>query len=212
MRNGWLWGVCGVALLAAGCASVMLPAGPDIYSMPRRPNAATIVVAKPMDPRGNKTQLGRISATSLSMKADPTELVGKEVVAALYEQGINGTLGHVSSRDTASFARVAADSQAQGVLAVDVQALTISSVDALLDPPTATATLHGTLYDRNGNELGAATVTGTVQRRINAFALEKSAGQLVSEAMHDAARRLVVHGEITGSMSKVASVSQQKEE
>lgn len=194
------------AALLSGCATAMLPQGPDIYSFSVRPNAPSIVVARAVDERANKQHLGSIGATQYSMKADPVELVGKEAVAALYEQGFNGTLGHVSSDQPGTFAEEAQRSRAQGVLALRIKSISIGSFDILMDPPTAKATLQATLYDRQGKVMETSEVTGLVQRRIGALALEKNSGQLVGEAIHDAARRLMGGSSLGGAIQRLAAV------
>lgn len=193
-----------VAMLLSGCATAMLPQGPDIYSLSVRPNAPCIVVARAVDERANKQRLGSIGATQFSMKADPVELVGKEAVAALYEQGFNGTLGHVSSDQPGTFAEEAQRLGAQGVLALRIKSISIGSFDILMDPPTAKATLQAVLYDSQGEVLKTSEVTGLVQRRIGALALEKNSGQLVGEAIHDAVRRLANQGALGTVLTKPA--------
>ena len=194
-----------VVMLLAGCATAMLPQGPDIYSFSVRPNAPTIVVARAVDERANKQRLGSIGATQFSMKADPVELTGKEAVAALYEQGFNGTLGHVSSDQPGTFAEEAQRLGAQGVLALRIKSISIESFDLVMDPPTAKATLEATLYDAQGNVLETSEVTGLVQRRISMFALEKASGQLAGEAIHDATRRLANQAVLGTALTKLAS-------
>ena len=199
------WMLLPVVMLLYGCATAMLPQGPDIYSFSVRPNAPSIVVARAVDERTNKQRLGSIGATQFSMKVDPVELVGKEAVGALYEQGFNGTLGHVSSDQPGTFAEEAQRLGAQGVLALSIKSISIESFDILMDPPTVKATLQATLYDRQGNVLETSEVTGLTQRRISAFALEKASGQLVGEAIHDAAQRLANRGALGTALTKLAN-------
>ncbi len=192
-------------IFLAGCATVVLPQGPDIYSLTPRSDAATIVVARAVDQRIDKQKLGNISALSLSMKADPVELVGKEIVAALYEQGVNGRLEPVSSDNPDTFAEAARRVNADGVLALSIQSISVKSFDALMDPPTCELVLQATLYDRQGKLAQSASETGHVRRRINSFATEKSVGELVGEAAHDAAQRLVSRGSMAEALKKLAS-------
>jgi hypothetical protein len=158
-----------------------------------------------MDERADSQRIGSISALGVTLKEDPSELVGKEVVAALHEQGINATLGHVSSEDSGAFPQVAEQSQAAGVLAIAVKSIKVASFDALMDPPTATVTLEAPLYDRQGSVVERESATGRVQRRVNTFAAEKSVGELVAEATHDAAQQLVSRGSLTGAITRFAA-------
>ncbi len=194
-----------IVMLLSGCATAMLPQGPDIYSFSVRPNAPTIVVARAVDERANKQRLGSIGATQYSMKADPVELVGKETVAALYEQGFNARLGQISSDRPEAFSEEAQRLGAQGVLAIQVKAISLESFDILMDPPTTKATLQGTLYDSQGRSVETSEVTGLVQRRISMFAYEKASGELVGEAIHDAARRLANQSALGTALTKLAS-------
>lgn len=192
-------------VLLSGCATATLPLGPNIYSLTPRPDAGTILVAQPLDQRADKQRLGGIGALGLSMKADPSELVAKEVVAALYEQGVNGTLGHVSSDAPASFPQAAQQANAQGVLALTIQSISIKSFDAVMDPPTAEVSLQATLYDPQGSVVETESVTGHVQRRVNTFAAERATGELVGEAAHDAAQRLTTRASFSEALKKLAS-------
>lgn len=193
---------CATAVLLSGCATVMLPQGPDIYSFTPRPGAPTILVARAIDQRADKRKLGNISALSVSMKADPSEMVGKEVVAALYAQGLNGRLEPISSDQSAGFAEAAQRAGAAGVLALSIQSISVRSFDALMDPPTAEFVLQATLYDHNGKQVESAGATGHVQRRINSFATERSVGELVGEAAHDAVQRLISHGTLADALKR----------
>lgn len=197
-----------VAMLLSGCATAMatLPQGPDIYSFAPRSDAATVVVARPADARADKKRLGSISALRLKMDADPSQFLGNELVAALYEQQVNGVMGRVSSIDSPeSFAQAATEHGAQGVLAVTIESISVESFDALMDPPTAKVTLGGILYDSQGNVVERDSVTGQVQRRINTFAAERSTGQLVGEALHDAAQRLVSREPLASAITELAT-------
>ena len=69
---------------------------------------------------------------------------------------------------------------------------------------TAKAILQATLYDRQGNVMDTSEITGLVQHRIGAFALEKDSGQLVGEAIHDAAQRLANRGALGTALTKLA--------
>lgn len=195
----------------AGCATAMLPQGPDIYSFSVRPNAPSIIVARVVDERMNKQRLGSIGATQYSMKADPIELVGKEAVAALYEQGFNARMGQISSDQPETFAEEARRLGAQGVLAVRIKAISLESFDILMDPPTTKATLHGTLYDPQGKRVETSEVMGLVQRRISMFAYEKASGQLVGEAIHEATRNLTKPGALGTAMAKLADNKTEKD-
>lgn len=192
-----------MTLLLSGCATITLPQGPDVYSFAQRPNAPIILVARATDQRADKQKLGKIGALSLSMKADPAELVGKEVVTALYEQGFNGRLEPISSDQMDGFAAAAQRVNAAGVLALSIQSISIQSFDAIMDPPTAELVLQATLYDRQGNLVGSSSVTGHIQKRINTFATEKNAGQLVGETARDAAQRLVGRGGMADTLQKL---------
>ncbi len=193
------------ALLLSGCATATLPQGPNIYSLAPRPGAATILVAQPADQRTDKKRLGSIGALSLSMKADPSELLAKEMVAALYEQNVNGVMGHVSSGAPADFAQAARQANAQGVLALNIRSISIKSFDVLMDPPTAEVTLQASLYNSQGNTVESDTVTGHVQKRINTFSSERATGELVGEAIHDAAQRLMGTGALGGALKKLSA-------
>lgn len=194
-----------LGMFLAGCATAMatLPQGPDVYSLPLRAGAPTLVVAPPVDERSNKERLGTISALGVRMKDDPTQLVSKEVVVALHGQGINGLLARVSGSSPESFAQIASEHKAQGVLALSVQSISIESFDALMDPPTAKVTLGAVLYDNRGNLVERGSVTGQVQRRINTFAADRATGELVSESIRDAAQRLVGRGAVAEAIKKV---------
>ena len=191
--------------LASGCATATLPQGPNIYGLTPRPNTGTILVAQPVDQRADKQRLGSIGALGLSMKADPSELVAKEVVVALYEQGVNGTLGQVSSDNPAAFAQVAQQTNAQGVLALAIQSISIKSFDAVMDPPTAEVALQATLYDAQGSVVETESITGHVQRRVNTFAADRATGELVGEASHDAAQRLTGQTSFAEAVKRLAS-------
>jgi hypothetical protein len=193
------------AALLSGCATAMLPQGPDIYSFSVKPNAPSIIVARAIDERTDKQRLGSIGATRFSMKADPVELVGKEAVAALYDHGFNARLGQLSPDQPETFAEEARRSEAQGILALRIKALSIESFDLLMDPPTAKATLQATLYDHQGNTVETSEVTGLVQHGISAFSLEKSGGKLVGEAIREAAMNLTKPGALGTALKKLAS-------
>lgn len=205
-KNAWVAAALSAVLLT-GCATITLPQGPDVYSFTQRPNAPTVLVARAVDQRADKQKLGKIGALSLSMKADPAELVGKEVVAALYEQGINGRLEPISSDQPDGFAAAAERVNAAGVLALSIQSISIQSFDALMDPPTAELVLQANLYDRQGNLVESESATGHIQKRINTFATEKTAGQLVGEAAHDAAQRLIGRGALATALRKLTSTT-----
>ena len=197
--------ILSAALLLAGCATARLPQGPDIYSFSVKPGAPSVVVARVIDERADKKRLGSIGATQYSMNSDPVELVGKEAVAALYGQGLNGKMGRVAADQPATFAGEAQRENAQGVLALHLKSLSLESFDAVMDPPTVKATLSAKLYDSQGNLLDTAEVTGLVQRRIGIFSLEKETGQLVGEAIHDAAQRLMGTGALGGALTKLSA-------
>ena len=192
-------------LFLSGCATATLPQGPDIYSLAPRSNTGTILVAHVVDQRTDKQHLGNIGALGLSMKTDPSELVAKEVVAALYQEGINSTLGHASSDNPTAFPQTAQQANAQGILALAIQSISIKSFDALMDPPTAEIVLQATLYDNQGNAVESENITGHVQRKINTFAADRATGELVGEAAHDAAQRLVNHPTFSATLKKVAT-------
>ncbi len=196
----------GIALLSGCSTGLTLPHGPDIYSLSMKPNAPKVVVARVADNRQDKQHLGSISALQVQMKADPTELVAKEMVAALYDQDVNGVLGRVSATDSPdTLAAAAAENNADGVLVVSIQALAIASFDALMDPPTATATLTATLYDSAGQKLDSDSAMGQVQRRINTFVAEKSTGELLNEAIRAATQKLAASSIISTLKNKAAA-------
>lgn len=192
-------------LVLSGCATARLPQGPDIYSFSVKPGAPSVVVARVVDERTDKKRLGSIGATQYSMSADPSELVAKETVAALYEQGFNGTLGNISPDQPDTFAEAARRYGAQAVLTLQVKSLSIESFDIVMDPPTAKATVRATLYDPQGKPIDSAEVTGLVQKRISMFAFEKASGELVGEAVHDAAQRLVSESALGGALTKLST-------
>lgn len=191
MRPFVLAMLIGSVVSVSGCATIALPQGPDIYSFTQQPGAPTILVARPADLRPDKKKIGTISLLSLSMKADPSELVGKEAVAALYERGINGRLEPIPADQPAGFADAIQRSNADGLLALSIQSLSVESFDAIMDPPTCELALQATLYDRQGSLVESSNATGHVQRGVNTFATERSVGELVGETTHDAVRRLV---------------------
>lgn len=196
------------AALLSGCATAVatLPQGPDVYSFSPSSKAITVVVARPSDERADKKRLGSISALQLKMDEDPSQLVGRELVVALYDQEMNGVLGNVSAGDSPeSFARAAAEYGARGVLAVSIQSISVESFDALMDPPTAKVVLGGTLYDSQGKVLERDSVAGQVQRRINTFAAPAATGQLVGEAIHDAVQHISSRGAISSALQQLAS-------
>lgn len=209
MRQPWLVVGIGVAgMLVAGCATaIRLPQGPHVYSLPMTPGAASIIVAHPVDERSDRQRLGTISALGVVLKEEPSDLVAREVVMALHTQGINATLGHLSSHQPEAFAGIAQQSSADGILALSLQSLSVSSFDALLDPPTATVTLRATLYDSQGAIAETTSVTGQVQRRVNTFAAERAIGELVGEAVHDAAQRLVRQGSLTDAVARLTAAA-----
>ena len=73
-----------------------------------------------------------------------------------------------------------------------------------MDPPTAKVALEATLYDRRGAVVETENVTGQVQKRINTFAAERSTGELVGEAAHDAAQRLATRASLSQALKKLA--------
>ena len=71
-----------------------------------------------------------------------------------------------------------------------------------MDPPTATITLSAILYDSQGNIVEQDTVLGQVKRRINTFAAERAIGELVGEAIHDAAQKLTEQGTVADALRR----------
>ena len=202
----WSWFVLGAGVagtLLSGCSSTLkLPRGPDIYSMSMRPGAPVILVARPVDQRTDKKRVGTIGGLGLNLKDDPSELVAREVVSALHERGFNGTIGHVASDNPAAFSQAGSQTLARGVLALSVESISVKSFDALMDPPTASVTLKGTLHDGQGVVVSGTTVTGSVQHRIG-FMVEQAAAELIAEAIHDAAQRLVAQEPLAGSLKRL---------
>jgi hypothetical protein len=78
----------------------------------------------------------------------------------------------------------------------------VKSFDALMDPPTASVTLRATLYDPRGAVVGDGTATGSVQHRIGIM-VEQAAAELVGEAIHDAAARLVAQEPLASSLVRL---------
>ncbi len=184
----------------------MLPSGPDIYALRPLPNAKRVVVAHPVDQRSNPKRLGSIGVYQLSMSNDPTELVAKELVAALHGRGLNGVMSQISAGASSSvLAEEAERLSADGILALTIQRISLKSFDALMDPPTVRVIVHATLYDQTGKTLAADTVIGEEQRLINTFAMQKAAGQLVAEAIHNTAHRLVNQSAIHGALDTLPS-------
>lgn len=192
--------VLGMAVLASGCATAInLPHGPDVFSLAPPPNAPTLLVTPPEDQRSDKQRLGRISALGVTLKENPSELVGREVIAALHARGVNGVLGRADTMTSSS---------AVGTLAIAIDAMSVSSFDALMDPPTATVSLRATLYDQQGATVQTASAQGQVQRRINTFSAPAAIGQLVGEAVQDAVTRLLDQGAIPQAALQLASTAQ----
>jgi hypothetical protein len=193
-------------LLLSGCAT-MLPRGPDIYTLRPLPDAKRIVVAYPLDQRSDPKKLGSIGIYQLSMPDKPTELIAKELVVALHARGFNGAISQTSAAASPStLAEEARRQSANGILAITIQRISFKSFDALMDPPTARVILQVTLYNSNGKTLATDTVIGEVQRLINTFALQKSSGQLVAEAIHNAAHRLVNQSALNGALDTLSSL------
>lgn len=199
------WAAVLIGLVLSGCAT-MLPIGPDIYALPPLPHAKRIVVAYPLDQRSNPKKLGSIGMYQLSMSDKPTELIAKELVAALHARGFNSAMSQVSAAASPSaLAEEARRQSADGILAITIQRISLKSFDALIDPPTARVILQVTFYDPNGKTLATDTVTGEEQRLINTLTLQKSSGQLVAEAIHNTAHRLVNQSAVDGTLDAFAS-------
>ena len=96
-------------------------------------------------------------------------------------------------------------SSAVGILAVAIDGISVSSFDALMDPPTATVSLSATLYDAQGTIVESTSAQGQVQRRINTFAAPAAIGQLVDEAVQDAVQRLVQEDSLSGAITRLAA-------
>ena len=186
-----------------GCATVVLPQGPDLTSLAPLTDVPTIAVPKPADAREKPRRAGSIGLAALSLKADPSNLIAREAVAALHGRRLNGDLIPVAADDLPRQLEEVARRQAHGTLVITMKDISIQSFDALLDAPAATVTLEASLYAPDGNLLGRGTASGRAQHRINTFALNRTSGALIVEAAHQALEHLVSRSTIAGALNQL---------
>lgn len=192
-------------IVLTGCATVQLPRGPDVTTFARRGDAPTVVVLRPVDQRANQRTLGTIGLAQLSLREDPTELIAKQLIAALHVQGVNGIMSASSAPHDGACAEAAQGAGVDGVLATTIQWIAVESFDALLDRPTARVGLKAVLHNCQGIMLQQATVTGEVRRFVNTLAMEQAVGRLVAEAAQDAADRLMKRSALVQAIRDVRS-------
>ncbi len=195
----------GVLVLAvAGCVTaVVLPPGPDPAALSVHPNAPRVLVPQPEDRRLDKKWVGSLPLLDVALKEDPTELLGKELAAALHEQGLNPIPARVSAGKPSGYFKAVDRAQADGILLVAIRSISVTSFNALLEPPKAVVTLEANLVEPNGSTLETVVVAGEAQRKINGSTADRAVGLLVGEAISDAARRLIRREEMRLALAEL---------
>lgn len=186
-----------------GCATVVLPQGPDLTKLTPLTDTSVVVVPKPADARKKPRRAGSIGLASLSLRDDPADLIAREAIAALHGRGLNGDLIPVAADDLPRQLEEVARRQAHGTLVITMKDISIKSFDALLDAPAATVALEASLYAPDGTLLGRGTASGRGQHRINTFVLNRSSGTLIAEAAHQALEHLVSRSTIASALDQL---------
>ena len=121
-----------------GCATIVLPQGPDLTRLGPLPDAPTVVVPKPADAREKPRRAGSIGLAGLSLKDDPSNLIAREAIVALHSRRLNGDLIPVAADDLPRQLEEAKRRQAHATLVITIKEISVKSFDALLD-----AVAHG---------------------------------------------------------------------
>ena len=200
----WI-GMCAVGLSAVGCSTtVNLKSGPSLSSLSTKPGAAKIIVAQPAALRTDKQTLGTIGRRTVVLKDNPSEFVAKEFVAALNERGVDASEAAISSESPADIAATAQRSNADGVLTLAVQSISVESAPPK-NLPTARAVVQAQLHNRQGEITQTMSAGGHVQRRINIglFSASKSISQLTEEAGREAVQRITQSRQFAEAMDNL---------
>ncbi len=169
--------VLGLALLT-GCVTAKLPPASDAFAPQDRPGQAKVGVARVKDARAS-VKVGHIGAASISVKKPDLENLVTSHLMDCFNRQLGVNVERVSA-ETAEEAKLLADSRGvDGLVLASILNLTMTSVDAVMEPVEVALDVEVSLHDQTGRQIFKEVVLGRYSKWIGITIVDKATGKLV---------------------------------
>ncbi len=172
-----------VLFTVVGCTTVTLPSGPKAFALVQYPNAVTLGVPKVEDARG-VAKMGTIGALSINMDDKVTGFVSDYLINCL-NNDLKMNVQRIKDVNAADLTSIAKEYHLDRIVVGKIISLKMFSIDAILQPVETTIVLDITIYNQDGSKIYGNNFLGNNIKRVNALAVQTSAGKLVEEAVKD---------------------------
>lgn len=198
-----IWGlILAIGFTIAGCQTVKMPGGPNIAQMAIRSGAPVIAISA-VDTR-TSDKIGRIGATAIKVKTTETKPMVEGYSADLfYDKGLNVTLTpQIDYTRKSSILDAIGMLNANGLVRVELNSLSVSSIDIFLDNPQYEAYVHVIIYDKTGAAIYDHNVRGLIKSRTMS---PKKQGVVLGEVFQAALAQLDADPDFSKSIAMISS-------
>lgn len=197
------WAFISSLLISAGCATIPISSGPNVYSLSKLEGAPLVVVPQVEDNRVDKKRLGTIGAAGFNTKSDLAESITNQLLAQLHGEGFNfERSSYVDPKDISQIMEEISSNQGAGLLYVSLEEIKLFSFDSLMQPTEVNVTLHAILFDKEGNVLFDDGIQSSVSKRLG-IATQGSVAKLVEQAMTQSVNDLMNQEEFSNGLKKI---------
>ncbi len=195
--------ISSLLLVLAGCATIPISSGPNVYSLSKVEGAPLVVVPQVEDNRVDKKRLGTIGAAGFNTESDLAESVTNQLLAQLHGEGFNfERSSYIDPKDISQITEKVSSNNGAGLLYVSLEEVKLFSFDSLMQPTEVNVTLRAILFDKEGNVLFDDGIQSSVSKRLG-IATQGAVAKLVEQAITQSVSDLMNQEEFSIGLKKI---------